>query len=110
MASYMDPWVREYNEACKPSNDISSMISVRGSYGSGPEGQRHSSAIRRKITILGTRLDSLQTLLSKLPAQQPVQARLTCFIAVVSPELIIPAGLLIFIHGEGKTSKGLTVD
>nr|GEX56881.1 syntaxin of plants 52 [Tanacetum cinerariifolium] len=72
MASYVDPWVREYNEACKLSDDISSMISARGSYGSGPEGQRHSSAIRRKITILGTRLDSLQTLLSKLPAQQPV--------------------------------------
>ncbi|GJV27142.1 syntaxin of plants 52 [Tanacetum coccineum] len=75
MASYVDPWVREYNEACKLSDDISSMISARGSYGSGPEGQRHSSAIRRKVTILGTRLDSLQTLLSKLPAQQPVKEK-----------------------------------
>ncbi|GKE48720.1 hypothetical protein Tco_1479978, partial [Tanacetum coccineum] len=72
MASYVDPWVREYNEACKLSDDISSMISARSLYGSGPEGQRHSSAVRRKITILGTVLDSLQSLLRKLPAQQPV--------------------------------------
>ncbi|PWA54214.1 syntaxin of plants 52 [Artemisia annua] len=75
MASYVDPWVREYNEACKLSDDISSMISARSSYGSGPEAQRHSSAIRRKITILGTRLDSLQTLLTKLPTQQPVKEK-----------------------------------
>ncbi|KAH7842740.1 hypothetical protein Vadar_017177 [Vaccinium darrowii] len=39
---------------------------------SGPEAQRHASAIRRKITILGTRLDSLQSLLSKLPSKQPL--------------------------------------
>ncbi|KAJ0578781.1 putative target SNARE coiled-coil domain-containing protein [Helianthus annuus] len=72
MASSADPWVREYNEASKLSDDISSMISARSSYGSGPEAQRHSSAIRRKITILGTRLDSLQSLLTKLPAKQPL--------------------------------------
>uniref|UniRef100_A0A251V8F1 Putative target SNARE coiled-coil-like domain-containing protein n=2 Tax=Helianthus annuus TaxID=4232 RepID=A0A251V8F1_HELAN len=48
------------------------MISERSSFGTGPEAQRHSSAIRRKITILGTRLDSLQSLLTKLPAKQPL--------------------------------------
>ncbi|MFS7902098.1 hypothetical protein Hanom_Chr01g00007251 [Helianthus anomalus] len=49
------------------------MISERSSEGS--EAQRHSSAIRRKITILGTRLDSLQSLLTKLPAQQPLTGK-----------------------------------
>ncbi|KAK9074239.1 hypothetical protein SSX86_006836 [Deinandra increscens subsp. villosa] len=72
MASSSDPWSREYNEASKLADDITSMISERNSFGTGPEAQRHSSAIRRKITILGTRLDSLQSLLTKLPAKQPL--------------------------------------
>lgn len=72
MASSSDPWTREYNEASKLADDITSMISERNSVGSGPEAQRHASAIRRKITILGTRLDSLQSLLTKLPAKQPL--------------------------------------
>ncbi|KAL4570230.1 hypothetical protein LXL04_025881 [Taraxacum kok-saghyz] len=72
MASSTDPWVREYNEASKLADDITNMISARSSVGPGPEAQRHSSATRRKITILGTRLDSLQSLLTKLPANQPL--------------------------------------
>ncbi|CAL5341655.1 unnamed protein product [Camellia sinensis] len=73
MASSADSWVREYNEAVKLADDINGMISERSSMpGSGPEAQRHASAIRRKITILGTRLDSLQSLLSKLPSKQPL--------------------------------------
>ncbi|KAM0070842.1 hypothetical protein Hdeb2414_s0001g00017951 [Helianthus debilis subsp. tardiflorus] len=48
------------------------MILERSSFVAGSEAQRHSSAIRRKITILGTRLDSLQSLLTKLPAKQPL--------------------------------------
>ncbi|KAM0020833.1 putative DNA helicase [Helianthus debilis subsp. tardiflorus] len=48
------------------------MISERSSFVAGSEAQLHSSAIRRKITILGTRLDSLQSLLTKLPAKQPL--------------------------------------
>nr|XP_043607881.1 syntaxin-51-like [Erigeron canadensis] len=72
MASSTDTWVWEYNEACKFADDITGMISARSSYGSGPEGQRHLSAIRRKITILGTKLDSLQSLLTELPAKQPL--------------------------------------
>lgn len=66
----MDSWPREYNEAVKLADDISGMISEKSSMPtSGPEAQRHSSAIRRKITILGTRLDSLQSLLSKIPGK-----------------------------------------
>ncbi|KAL8195583.1 hypothetical protein R6Q57_025986 [Mikania cordata] len=72
MASSADPWTREYSEASKLADDITNMISERSSFGTGPEAQRHSSAIRRKITILGTRLDSLQSLLTKLPAKQPL--------------------------------------
>ncbi|CAK9309584.1 unnamed protein product [Citrullus colocynthis] len=49
------------------------MISERSSLAaSGPEAQRHGSAIRRKITILGTRLDTLQTQLPKLQGKQPI--------------------------------------
>ena len=73
MASSADSWMREYNEAVKLADDINGMISERSSLPvSGPEGQRHASAIRRKITILGTRLDSLQSLLAKLPSKQPL--------------------------------------
>jgi SYP5 family syntaxin len=73
MASNSDQWVKEYNEAMKLADDISSMVSEWSSNpASGPETQRQSSAIRRKITILGTRLDSLQSLLSKLPAKPPL--------------------------------------
>uniref|UniRef100_A0A803PRS9 Uncharacterized protein n=1 Tax=Cannabis sativa TaxID=3483 RepID=A0A803PRS9_CANSA len=73
MASSSDSWMKEYNEAVKLADDINGMISERSSLpGSGPEMQRHASAIRRKITILGTRLDSLQSVLSKLPGKQPI--------------------------------------
>ncbi|KAF7815897.1 syntaxin-52-like isoform X3 [Senna tora] len=73
MASSSDSWMKEYNEAVKLADDISGMIAERSSFpSSGPETQRHASAIRRKITILGTRLDSLQSLLSKLPGKQPI--------------------------------------
>lgn len=70
MASSSDSWMKEYNEAVKLADDITGMISERSSFpASGPETQRHTSAIRRKITILGTRLDSLQSLLTKVPAK-----------------------------------------
>ncbi|KAG6423845.1 hypothetical protein SASPL_114249 [Salvia splendens] len=71
MASLGDAWVREYNEAVRLADDITNMISERSSLPpSGPEAQRHASTIRRKITILGTRLDSLQSLLQKLHGKQ----------------------------------------
>ncbi|XP_004294426.1 PREDICTED: syntaxin-52-like [Fragaria vesca subsp. vesca] len=76
MASSSDSWMKEYNEAVKLSDDISGMISERSSFpASGPETQRHVSAIRRKITILGTRLDSLQSELSTLPGKQHITAK-----------------------------------
>ncbi|CAN0843206.1 SYP52 [Linum grandiflorum] len=76
MASSSDAWMKEYNEAAKLSDDITAMISERTSLPStGPESQRHASATRRKITILGTRLDSLQSLLTKLPGKQQVSEK-----------------------------------
>ncbi|XP_042507253.1 syntaxin-51-like [Macadamia integrifolia] len=73
MASSADSWMKELHEAQKLADDINGMISERGSLPpSGPDMQRHFSATRRKITILGTRLDSLQSLLSKLPTKQPI--------------------------------------
>ncbi|GAA0141783.1 SNARE protein [Lithospermum erythrorhizon] len=73
MASSGDSWVKEYNDAVKLADDITLMISERSSVpATGPEAQRHSSTIRRKITILTTRLESLQSILSKLPGRQPL--------------------------------------
>lgn len=71
MAAAADPWVREYNEAIKLADDITNMISGRSSLSAtGPDAQRHLSSIRRKVTILRTRLESLQSDLSKLPRKQ----------------------------------------
>ncbi|XP_072969053.1 syntaxin-52-like [Typha angustifolia] len=73
MASSSDSWMREFSEASRLADDISAMIAERGSFPpSGSDTQRHTSAIRRKITILATRLDSLENLLSKLPKLQPI--------------------------------------
>ncbi|KAK8676748.1 hypothetical protein V6N13_142315 [Hibiscus sabdariffa] len=72
MASSSDTWIKEYNEAVRIADDINGMISGKSSLpASGPETQRHASAIRRKITILGTRLDGLQSLLSR-PTGKPL--------------------------------------
>ncbi|KAK8644003.1 hypothetical protein V6N13_013279 [Hibiscus sabdariffa] len=72
MASSSDTWIKEYNEAVKIADDIDGMISGKSSLpASGPETQRHASAVRRKITILGTRLDGLQSLLSR-PTGKPL--------------------------------------
>ncbi|WOL15019.1 syntaxin-52 [Canna indica] len=74
MATSLDQWMKEFNEASRLSEDISAMLSERGSLPpSGPEIQRQLTAMRRKITILRTRLDSLESLLSKLPSLQPIK-------------------------------------
>ncbi|KAK9046256.1 hypothetical protein V6N11_052149 [Hibiscus sabdariffa] len=76
MASSSDTWIKEYNEAVRLADDINGMISGKSSLpASGPETQRHASAIRRKITILGTRLDGLQSLLSR-PTGKPLDSLL----------------------------------
>ncbi|XP_052304082.1 syntaxin-52 isoform X2 [Populus trichocarpa] len=76
MASPSELWMQEFNEASKLGDEISNMISGKNSLPqSGPETQRHLSAIRRKATILTTKLDSLQSLLSALPGKQPISGK-----------------------------------
>nr|CAD1835296.1 unnamed protein product [Ananas comosus var. bracteatus] len=73
MASSSDSWIGEFNEASKLADEVSAMILERSRLPpSGPEALRYGTTIRRKITILGTRLDGLESLLSKLPAKQPI--------------------------------------
>ncbi|CAA2969749.1 syntaxin-51-like isoform X1, partial [Olea europaea subsp. europaea] len=71
MAASKDPWVHEYNEAAKLAEDITNMISESSSFpATGLETQRYSASIRRKIAILGTRLDTLE-----FPSKQPLTER-----------------------------------
>ncbi|KAE8771495.1 Syntaxin-51 [Hordeum vulgare] len=68
MASSADPWVREHSEAARLADDVASMVADRAALRqSGPEAMRHTSAICHKITILGTRLDTLEGMLARLP-------------------------------------------
>ncbi|KAL2935091.1 Syntaxin-52 [Bienertia sinuspersici] len=67
--------MKECNEATKLADDISGMISEKTRMsGSGSKSQRHYSVVWRKITLLETRLDSLESLLSKLPSKQSISA------------------------------------
>ncbi|KAI4997145.1 hypothetical protein ZWY2020_052487 [Hordeum vulgare] len=68
MASSADLWVREHGEAARLADDVASMVTDRAALRqSGPEALRHSSATCHKITILGTRLDTLEGMLARLP-------------------------------------------
>lgn len=71
MASLSESWMREYNEASKLADDINSMVSEASTLpATGTQTQRHFSATRRKITILNTKLENLESLLAKLPSMQ----------------------------------------
>ncbi|KAF7819179.1 syntaxin-52-like [Senna tora] len=71
-----DPWVRQFNEASKLAEEVKGMISAKSSQpSSGPETPRHLSAARRKITILRTKIEILQSLISTLPSQQPITGK-----------------------------------
>ena len=73
MASPSESWMQEFNEASKLGDEISAMISGKNSLPQpGPETQRQFSAVRRKATILRTKLDILKSLLSALPSKQPM--------------------------------------
>ncbi|KAL7103397.1 hypothetical protein ACP275_08G176700 [Erythranthe tilingii] len=61
MAASVDSWTKECDEAGRLANELSNMISERSSIPiPGTESQQHLSAIRAKIVILGTMLESLQ--------------------------------------------------
>ncbi|KAK7848532.1 exportin-7 [Quercus suber] len=73
MTSPSDSWMRGINEASKLAEDIKDMIAGSSSLPpSGPETQRHLSTARRKITILRTKLETLELLLSTLSNTQPI--------------------------------------
>ncbi|KAI4390080.1 hypothetical protein MLD38_002229 [Melastoma candidum] len=66
-----DLWLKEYNEAAKSADDIAGLISTYfDSLSSGPESFRPAPTVQRKLTILGTRLDGLQSALAKLPGNK----------------------------------------
>ncbi|KAL5716794.1 hypothetical protein ACHQM5_009915 [Ranunculus cassubicifolius] len=73
MATPAESWIREFDEALKLADDVTAMMSERGSLPpSGPVTQRHLSSTRRKVTILRTRLDTLKSLLLKLPSKHKI--------------------------------------
>eukprot|EP00252_Welwitschia_mirabilis_P005097 TRINITY_DN1550_c0_g2_i1.p1 TRINITY_DN1550_c0_g2~~TRINITY_DN1550_c0_g2_i1.p1 ORF type:complete len:234 (+),score=44.83 TRINITY_DN1550_c0_g2_i1:243-944(+) len=68
-----DQWMKEYGDASKLLEDISARMAERSSLPpSGPDTQHHLSALRRKVTVLSTRIDSLQSMLPKLPSRQRI--------------------------------------
>ncbi|KMT14886.1 hypothetical protein BVRB_3g064020 [Beta vulgaris subsp. vulgaris] len=76
MASLSESWMREYNEASKLADDINSMVSEASTLpATGTQTQRHFSATRRKITILNTKLENLESLLAKLPSMQAITGK-----------------------------------
>ncbi|KAK4581211.1 hypothetical protein RGQ29_024762 [Quercus rubra] len=76
MTSPSDSWMRGINEASKLAEDIKDMIAGSSSLPpSGPEKQRHLSTARRKITILRTKLETLELLLSTLSNTQPITGK-----------------------------------
>ncbi|XP_021745621.1 syntaxin-51-like [Chenopodium quinoa] len=76
MASLSESWMREYNEASKLADEINSMVSEASTLPpTGTQTQRHFSGTRRKITILNTKLENLESLLAKLPSMQPITAK-----------------------------------
>ncbi|KAM4079797.1 hypothetical protein ACB094_09G142100 [Castanea mollissima] len=76
MTSPSDSWMQGINEASKLAEDIKDMIAGRSSLPpSGPETQRHLSTARRKITILRTKLETLELLLSTLSNTQPITGK-----------------------------------
>nr|XP_023892203.1 syntaxin-51-like [Quercus suber] len=76
MSSPSDSWMRGINEASKLAEDIKDMIAGSSSLPpSGPETQRHLSTARRKITILRTKLETLELLLSTLSNTQPITGK-----------------------------------
>ncbi|CAL9215203.1 unnamed protein product [Arabidopsis halleri] len=75
MASSLDSWKREHNEALKLSEEIDGMILERSSMaGTEHYAPRHASLMRRKITILATRVETLQYLVAKSPGK-PISAK-----------------------------------
>lgn len=72
----LDQWTKRFQEAERLVHDVAERIAERESVPPSlpRELQRRTAEIRRKVTILGTRLDMLQEDLSDLPKRQNMSA------------------------------------
>ncbi|KAJ8770347.1 hypothetical protein K2173_014958 [Erythroxylum novogranatense] len=71
-----ESWMKELGEASKLAEEVNGMISGKNSVAASGQGtQRHLSTARRKITILRTKLDVLQSLLPELPKKQIISGK-----------------------------------
>ncbi|CAA7394016.1 unnamed protein product [Spirodela intermedia] len=79
-SSALDSWARDYGEAARLADEVATMVAEKGSSsspfpgGAHQEARRQAPALRRKITILGARLDGLESLLSNIVALRPPPA------------------------------------
>ena len=73
MTSASDSWMRGFNEESKLAEDIKGMIAGSSSLSPfGPETRWHLSTAWGKMTILRTKLETLELLLSTLSNTQPM--------------------------------------
>lgn len=74
MTTSFDLWTRELSEASQLAEDIDAMISERASLPPSGLGmqvkQRHLTEIRRKLAILRSKLEGMESLLTKLQSEQ----------------------------------------
>jgi SYP5 family syntaxin len=70
--AFSDSWLKEFEEAMKLAEDISSRLRERELIlSSGGDPAHLVSSTRRKITVLGTCLDRLESLLQN-PPDKPI--------------------------------------
>ena len=74
----LDSWARDFGEATRLADEVAAMVAEKGSSssssssgGANSDARRHAPALRRKITILGARLDGLDSLLSDISSRRP---------------------------------------
>jgi SYP5 family syntaxin len=101
-SSALDQWTKRFQEAERLVDDVVARIAERESV---PptlprELQRRTAEIRRKVTILGTRLDMLREDLSDLPKKQNM------FVTRLS-SLSLSLSLFTMVDGDG-TAAGIT--
>eukprot|EP00249_Psilotum_nudum_P011624 c23283_g1_i1 orf=402-1112(+) len=69
-AAILDAWLKEFEEAMGLADDVAARIRERDSIiASGGDPSRLVSSTRRKITVLGSSLDRLESLLQNPPAK-----------------------------------------
>ncbi|KAL1220999.1 Syntaxin-51 [Cardamine amara subsp. amara] len=75
MAFSLDSWMTKHDEGLQLSEEINEMISEKSSLVErGYDPRRHATALRKKIKMLATRVEDLQSLLPKSPGE-PISER-----------------------------------